>query len=608
MFIDDGWPMFTGVKKGKHPCNVCAKRKVKCDRLIPCTNCVKRGQENECVQASKKGVKEADNNKGLFLFWPTYEYWVVDIGLLKFQYYEPTAQFEDFPSRSEEMELVLKFVNVTQSYKLLDYSMERLGSLYFGCLADISEIYVRLEDYWQRRDDDIRPNIDECYWDILLWTLFTQAIYYMTPDNLRSIFPEEEVRQLLGQDSAVWTESLQLAFLQSFTRCVITQLYKANFMAHPDIRVVQIFLILCNTTFSISNSLLSNSLLIECFHIAKMFHVDDFRPLINDSTAMRLTKLTCEKLWYRLCALDYLQTCPQRSINFHCEISSLLQHAAYLEDLPNTDIYESEDHFEVLYWKLLSLDRDLEQYSKSMSKPPLKTLDAIKRQTEIFYVKITNSSEEQSFNSDIEKFLANLILKSVCWKLYKMYFIFYDTSNALALMLHYTQSLISLLVNNVNVKKNAYFNKHPLVLCFLSKVATFYAFANIMIPSIEVEQILSDLKELLANFPSIFGTKVENLKYLVDRFDELATLWKKVRMIDTNNSLKHPVTKVLKNDVKRIYELSHRRPSLIRGAGLLRSKPLLYDEDFSDENEESEDYKTIVSEFEEDFNIDNIVT
>lgn len=599
--------MLTGLKKAKHPCSVCARRKVKCDRLIPCTNCIKRGQENECVQASKD-AKETNNSEQLFKIWPTYEYWVIEIGLLKFEHSDPATQSEEYGSILSETQLMMDLVNVTQSYKLLDYSMEKLGSLYFGCLADIGEIYVRLEDYWQRRDGDVQSNIDECYWDALLWAIFTQSIYYMTPSKFSDIFPEEQVRKTLGQESPNLTESLQSTFLEAFMRCVITQLYSANFMAHPDIRIVQIYLVLSNTTFPFTNSLLNNSLLVQCFHVVKMFRVDDFRPLINDSTAMRLTKLTCEKIWYQLCSSDYLQSSPQRSLSFHSEISSLLQHAAYLEDLTSIDVYESEDHFEVLYWKLLSLDRDLEQYSTSTSKPPLRTLDAVQRQTEIFHVKLSNSLEEGSFNSELEKFLATFLLRSVCWRLYEMYFIYYNTSESMSTTLHHAQSLISLLVNNVNAKKNEFFNRHPLVLRSLSRVTTFYAFANTIIQDVEIEQILADLKELILHLSPVFGPKSENLKFLVDRFEAFKILWEKVRTIDSTNSLQHPVVKIMKNDVERIYQLSHRRPPLIRGAGLLRSKQLFYNEDGVDDNGESRDFKVIVSNFESEFNIDSIIT
>ncbi|CAR25751.1 hypothetical protein ZYGR_0A03200 [Zygosaccharomyces rouxii] len=596
--------MEIGLKKSKHPCGVCARRKVKCDRLIPCTNCIKRGQENECVDTGKRDAEKKDYNSELIKFWHTYEYYVLDVGLFKLQLTDSNGKLEDFSSRWGDVQSIMDLVDLDQSFQLLDYSMERLGPLFFGCLSDIGEIYVKLDDYWGRRDEGVPSNLDECYWDALLWAIFTMAVYYMTPEKLATVFSEDQLQKWVGQES----KNTQLNLLPAFTECTIMQLYNANFMANPDIKLIQIYLILCNTNFNWSNTHLSSTLLILCLHVAKMFHIDDFRSLINDSTAMKLSKLTCEKLWYRLCTYDYLQSSPQRSISCHGEISSLLQHAAYLEDLPNTDVNQSEDNFEVLYWKLISLDRDLDQYLASPTKPPLKTLDAIQRQTEIFQTKISNMVEEESFSSAFEKFLAIFLLRSVCWKLHKMYFIFYDTSDSLTASIHHAKSLIALLVNNVRAKKRIFFNKHPIVLMTFSRVASFYAFANIFMQKLTVEEIHADLKELLAHLPPTFGYKLENLTYLVDRLDQLKSIWEKIILIDSKNPFQHPIMLILKNDVERIYQILQRGPSLIRGTGLQSPKRLFQDDYEFNMDDNNKEIALIVIEFEKKFDIGGILT
>ncbi|GAV51750.1 hypothetical protein ZYGR_0AF02210 [Zygosaccharomyces rouxii] len=596
--------MEIGLKKSRHPCGVCARRKVKCDRLIPCTNCIKRGQENECVETGKRDAEKKNYNSELINFWHTYEYYVVDVGLFKLQLTDSSVKLDDFGLRWRDVQSIIDLVDLDQSFQLLDYAMERLGPLYFGCLSDIGELYVKLDDYWGRKDEGVPSNLDECYWDALLWAIFTMAVYYMPPEKLATVFPEDQLGKWISQES----KNTQLNLLPIFTECTIMQLYNANFLANPDIKLIQIYLILCNTNFNWSNTHLSNNLLMQCLHVAKMFHVDDFRSLISDSTAMKLIKLTCEKLWYRLCTCDYLHSNPQRSINCHGEISSLLQHAAYLEDLPNTDVNQSEDHFEVLYWKLISLDRDLDQYLRFPTKPPLKTLDAIQRQTENFQTKITNMVEEESFSSEFEKFLATFLLRSVCWKLHKMFFIFYDTSDSLTASIHHAKSLIALLVNNVKTRKRIFFNKHPIVLMSLSRVASFYAFANIFMKKQSVEEIHEDLKELLVHLPPTFGYKLEHLKYLVDRLDQLKSVWEKIILMDSKNPFQHPIMLVLKNDVERIYQILQRRPSLVRGASSQSSRRLFQDDSQIDINEDNKEISLIVTDFEKNFDIDDILT
>lgn len=596
--------METGLKKSKHPCGVCARRKVKCDRLIPCTNCIKRGQENQCVETGKRDAVKKDHELELIKFWNIYEYYLLDIGLFKLRLPDPNRKLSDFNLRWTDVQTIMDLVDLDQSFQLLDYSMERLGSLYFGCLSDIGEIYVKLDDYWQRRDEAIPSNIDEYYWDALLWAIFTLSIYYMTPEKFANVFPEDQVQDRVGQQPI----DIQLSLLHAFTRCTITQLYNADFMENPDIRIVQIYLILCNTTLNWSNIQLGNTLLVQSLHIAKMFHVDDFRPLLNDSTSMKLTKLTCEKLWYRLCSSDYLHSSPQRSISYHREISSLLQHAAYLEDLPNTDVNQSEDLFEVLYWKLISLDRDLDQYLASVAKPPLKTLDAIQRQTEIFQTKISNIVDEEAFNSNFEKFISIFLLRSVCWKLYKMYFIFYQTSDSLTTSIYHCKSLIALLVNNVRSKRKTLFNRYPLILRSLARIVPFYAFANIFINNANIEEIYVDLKELLAHLPSTFEHNLENLKYMVDRFDQLKIVWERIRLLNSKDPFQHPIMLILKNDVERVYQVLQMRPPLIKGAGLQRSKRYFQDDLDHGIQDNNREIQLIITDFARKFSIDSIFT
>lgn len=603
----------SGIHKSQHPCPVCAKRKVKCDRLIPCSNCVKRGFEKECVQRSN-GVQSgaADPITGLLRFWQNYEYWITNIGLYKCQDNDLRGGSFDLNENLDECEYWCNFLTREQSFQLLDFSMERLGALYFGCISDISELYLALEEYWQRRDEEngdlLVFSIDDHYWDAVLWSIFSLAVYYMPLERLNTILTTKPVHRLFAlddQESGTWTEALQSSLVQCFNDCTITQLYKTNFFANPDIRLIQVYLILSNTTYPQQHISSSDSLLLHCFHVAKIKHVNDFKPLVNDSTSLRIAKITCEKIWYQLCTCDYLQSGPNKPVVFHTEMSSLMQHAAYLEDLPNIDVYQSEDYFEVLYWKILSLDRDLDQYLTKQSKPPLKTLDAIQRQTEIFNQKIASPEETPSLSSDFAKFLVSFLLQTICWKLNKMYFIYYDVPDGLIKSVYHAKSLIALVVRNIKRRKDSLFNKHPIVLRSFSRIAPFYAFYQIFAHSPEIESLNLDIKEVLQYFPNVLESQLINLHFLLSRFESLKKLWESVKVVDAKDLLMHPVLRILQNDVDVISRRLSIRPSLIRGVAPIMSTRTVGLEE--DEGKESQSFRLLVAEFEAQHAIDYII-
>ncbi|QLG72440.1 hypothetical protein HG535_0D01480 [Zygotorulaspora mrakii] len=608
-------------KRSAHPCPICAKRKVKCDRLIPCTNCVKRGQEKECIEANRKSELETNSYLSftkILQLWQKYEYWIMDIGLLKTDNTKVADNFVDVSDDLQECKYWMTFLKRDQSFKLLDYSMERLGALYFGCFSDIGELYLLLEEYWQRRDmesgnteDPPLFSSDDYYSDTLLWSLFTLTVYYMPLKELRKVIPLPLNHQPLSKsireenDEQKWTEDVKIDIIGAFTECTVSQLYCAKFLSTADVRLVQIYLILANTSFPWTNICLANSMRIICFQISKAFHLNDFKLSMSDSTLLRLTKLNCEKLWYRLCICDYLHSNPNSNICFHTELSSLLQHAAYLEDLPNVDVYQSEQNFEVFFWKIVSLDRDLDQYLTKDIKPPLKTLDAIQRQIEIFNEKHSMEQESNILKSDFEKFLITYLLRMISWKLYKIYFIYHDAANSFDKSIHYAKSLISLIVRNIRQSKKIIFNSHYMVLQSVVRISSFYAFYSLFKQSDAVEELNLDISELISNLPSVFKSKLVNLQYLLSRFSYLRTIWTTVQLKDTSDYLKHPVIEILQNDVDSVSQRFQQFPSLIRNVNSISRKRSF--DDHQSNVIEHNSLRQIISRFESQHPIESAI-
>ncbi|CAI6847752.1 ANM_collapsed_G0043030.mRNA.1.CDS.1 [Saccharomyces cerevisiae] len=468
----------------------------------------------------------------------------------------------------------MNYLQKDQSFQLMNFAMENLGALYFGSIGDISELYLRVEQYWDRRADK-NHSVDGKYWDALIWSVFTMCIYYMPVEKLAEIFSVYPLHEYLGSNKRLnWEDGMQLVMCQNFARCSLFQLKQCDFMAHPDIRLVQAYLILATTTFPYDEPLLANSLLTQCIHTFKNFHVDDFRPLLNDDPVESIAKVTLGRIFYRLCGCDYLQSGPRKPIALHTEVSSLLQHAAYLQDLPNVDVYREENSTEVLYWKIISLDRDLDQYLNKSSKPPLKTLDAIRRELDIFQYKVDSLEEDfRSNNSRFQKFIALFQISTVSWKLFKI---------------------------------------HPMVMQTITRVVSFISFYQIFVESAAVKQLLVDLTELTANLPTIFGSKLDKLVYLTERLSKLKLLWDKVQLLDSGDSFYHPVFKILQNDIKIIELKNDEMFSLIKGLGSLvplnklRQESLLEEED--ENNTEPSDFRTIVEEFQSEYNISEILS
>ncbi|CAD6642724.1 BAG_1a_G0041400.mRNA.1.CDS.1 [Saccharomyces cerevisiae] len=600
--------------KSKHPCSVCSRRKVKCDRMIPCGNCRKRGQDPECMKSAK--LITASSSKeylpDLLLFWQNYEYWITNIGLYKTKQRDLTRTPAKLDTDTGECMFWMNYLQKDQSFQLMNFAMENLGALYFGSIGDISELYLRVEQYWDRRADK-NHSVDGKYWDALIWSVFTMCIYYMPVEKLAEIFSVYPLHEYLGSNKRLnWEDGMQLVMCQNFARCSLFQLKQCDFMAHPDIRLVQAYLILATTTFPYDEPLLANSLLTQCIHTFKNFHVDDFRPLLNDDPVESIAKVTLGRIFYRLCGCDYLQSGPRKPIALHTEVSSLLQHAAYLQDLPNVDVYREENSTEVLYWKIISLDRDLDQYLNKSSKPPLKTLDAIRRELDIFQYKVDSLEEDfRSNNSRFQKFIALFQISTVSWKLFKMYLIYYDTADSLLKVIHYSKVIISLIVNNFHAKSE-FFNRHPMVMQTITRVVSFISFYQIFVESAAVKELLVDLTELTANLPTIFGSKLDKLGYLTERLSKLKLLWDKVQLLDSGDSFYHPVFKILQNDIKIIELKNDEMFSLIKGLGSLvplnklRQESLLEEED--ENNTEPSDFRTIVEEFQSEYNISDILS
>lgn len=619
-----------GRHRSRQVCSVCSKKKIKCDRLVPCGNCSKKGLEQECLDSAKHDsegqpaeYRNSSQDSKMYLssvlqFWQGYESHILDIGLFKTKKFATTSTIEDTRADLDETEFLVQTISIETAYKLLEFSISKLGALYFGCIADIGELYQILDGYTHRRkvSKDDESNFftsDDYYWDSVILSIFTLSVYYMDPEQLSTLFSVEQFNSIYNwtssSDNYEWDENLQTELYNEFLKCTISRLTSANYMSHPDIRLLQVYIILSSTTFTTSYSTLADGLLVHCFHVAKLFSVNILKSSVNDATLILLTMITTEKIWYRLCICDYLQSGPNKVISFHNEISSLLQQSINHNEFPDMDANESDISFDLLFWKLISLDRDIDHYLAKESRPPLKTLDAIKRQLSMLHDQIKELEETESSNLQFEIFLLIFLLNSVYWKQYKMYFIYYDTSDSFEKSIFYTEALIRMVVHNF--KNRPLFNKHPLVLRIYSRICPFYAYYQVFSFSKSLYDINLDLNEVITSLSSLFRPISKKLILLIERLNKLKLLWDKIQISDSVNTLRHPIISILQNDINWVKQYNSRLPSLIPGTLALSPQKRVSESSFHEEDEawqrESESFKLIITEFEAGYRIDEIL-
>ncbi|CCD26497.1 Cep3p NDAI_0H03240 [Naumovozyma dairenensis CBS 421] len=621
-------------KKTTYACSVCKRKKTKCDKLIPCTSCVQKGLEAECLTSatanytSKLGERSSEYLPTLLELWQSYEYWIMDIGLLKTKNINTLKKTVDMIADLNECDFWMKLLNMEASFKLLNFAMEQLGALHFGCLGELADLYPQLEHYWRRREEaeesetHIFLTSDNYYSNALLWAFFTISVYYMPLDQLAKLFDSKSVCKWLEVNPLdEWTEQLSYELFRGFTNTTIMQLNKAKFMMYPDIRLLQTYIILNSTSFTFSDHILVDSLIIQCMNVAKLFSIDFYKPFNDDDEATEISKNRFAKIWYLLCIADYLQSGPSKLISFHSEIPSLFLQPSFFEFNSSTDIFHEDSNFELMCWKIISLDRDIDKYLNQVAKPRMGTLDNIRKELAKVEKQISlKQKKEKTSRSTLEKFITTFLINSVFWKIHKAYLVYYQVEQSLSVSIHYTKTLIALLVKNVT-EGNSIFNKHPYVFRIISRIAPFYEFYSIFQQTDQILQIKADLNELISTFSLMFGEKINNLLFILDRLHGLEILWTRVQVIGSGLTAIHPVFKILQNDMKFINRYNRRVPMVIKGTGNIAPRNRYntgedesiknFDEDeanFKVAALETEEFKMIVSTFENEYNIDNLIT
>ncbi|KAK5781090.1 Cep3p PWA37_002013 [Arxiozyma heterogenica] len=619
------------MERTKLACHFCTVKKVKCDRLIPCGTCIRKGLERECIESSLEILSQStiirnkDDITNIMPIWQSYEYWIINIGLMKTRNMSSSSTIMSLEQELNVSEFWINYLQEKNSFDLLNFAIENLGTLFFSSVGDINDLFIQLEQYWRRKRHHEQENgkgsstPEDYYWDALLWAIFTLSLYYASIDQLNEILDPKPIFNWLEIDiQDKWSETLQLTVYEGFLKCCLVLLKRTNYMMFPNVKLIQIFLILYNTTISLNLPSLTNNLVIQSIQLFKMFNLTTFKQYITDDTAMGLSKQVFSKMWYRLCFIDYFQSSPLKCIECHSEIPSLFQSASSYAAL-GMNIYQNNDTFELVCWKICSIDRDIEKTSDSTQRPLLKTIDAAKRELEKLNnsIKKLTKTKEKTTNSLFEEFILKFLETSVRWKMERLYLIYYQTSSSLDMFIFYTRSIIYQLVDNIN-RGFFLFNKFPYVLNIVSRIIGFLIFYNIFEPRPDMIQLADDMKELITVLPIIFGDSINRLGIIISRLESLGILWDKVQIIESKKGIIHPIFKIFQDDIRLISRFTYKKPLLIKSVTEIGERLLLSNKEFdsvfsnSEEDEADEfavyeEFKTIIQAFQQEHNILEVI-
>ncbi|OEJ88580.1 Centromere DNA-binding protein complex CBF3 subunit B [Hanseniaspora osmophila] len=536
-------------------CVRCVRKKIKCDRIIPCSNCVKRGLEDECVlpsetalSAGEMAIKESFELQILNVMHQ-WDYWVVQQGFCNGLLLPCKVYTLDY-SKENWHPGVIKLIDLEISARLLTHSVESIGCLYLNFFPDIQELFSKFDTFLSVGDSKT-SNIGDLMNEALLWSLLTLAMYYLDNSVLKELGLPNELQELS-------TNKLYCEFL-AYTIELIQKIQH-----YPDVRIVQMFLILSNTFIRYEFPLFYNHFLTNVLQISQILNLNTcFKTGSGSSTTSMLIKNVSDRMWYKLLYWDYKTESFNRPISLHSSLfTSLLRHAAFLKS-QNPEKYVREDSLELLQWKITSLERDLDQYTHK--KPSLKTLEVIRRELEILQVKSSQIKRLQFPESENEKFdlfVINLTIFSTHWKLLQMVIVFYyQDVFSLNELFEYSNLILQ------TIERETKFIKHPMVLRILALLGSFHGFFYVFNKNQENHLLFKKIRELLKSLNFAKTEKYQALLALLTRFSELKNMFQTRALTDTELVQSVPIV-ILENDIKILTNQAENRiPNVLEDVG-----------------------------------------
>lgn len=304
-------------------CQQCYKRKVKCDRVIPCGNCVRRKLASECSREAVI-VKNAILNNDSYAVRKARRVRSPDVldeqamdsynasiqflsqGYVSLESYLLTKGQEtdhDWIKYSNELDILLKKFTKDLSESIVIFGCKNITFIHNGINSTLF-----LEEHTIFWDEQV-PNDTQClnylspsrfqqqqprdyyFWMALYYAVLCTSVYFG--------------HDQLMIDSVLTTSNNEIESIpRVLFRASFDCLHRADFMNFPDLRAVQVYCILSTCFHGFAGVHLHNCLLGSVIYTARYLRLDQITD--NDNEELEYEKEVGKRLWFTLCIIDWM--------------------------------------------------------------------------------------------------------------------------------------------------------------------------------------------------------------------------------------------------------------------------------------------------------------
>ncbi|CAK7905651.1 hypothetical protein CAAN1_29S00958 [[Candida] anglica] len=322
------------IRRSQRPpksCFQCSKRRVKCNKEIPCDTCIRRGKPDLCyrervmvggevlnkeehelerLQIENKLLRERAKN--LELAFDRSKFAEQNQAVVKKNidlysnsihvatHYFDTRNIKGFIAFDKKSYIKLSTVITRDvSTKLVNFHLEKL--LFFHLSIQSETFQQEHSDFWNDASNpkhitlEIDRTLDEYLWCAIWYAVLSGSFFTL----------DEQLEKDLGMNEE---EAFELARLASTAS--LECLHRGQFLRYPNIRSVQAFCILALCFHGFSGVHLQNTLLSAIIYVAKVLNLHCLVP-------EKMTVLDYElgsRMWWVLVIIDWLEVYNRDSL------------------------------------------------------------------------------------------------------------------------------------------------------------------------------------------------------------------------------------------------------------------------------------------------------
>ncbi|KAG7886869.1 hypothetical protein KL938_000522 [Ogataea parapolymorpha] len=318
-------------------CIPCTIRKVKCDKTIPCKNCIKRKTTHECrrrnlVPSPELPESNTDTESNLFnnrqIVHYLYSLKLLTYGRAQIKGLVPVddlLKYNRWDQYMNQFPTLINKLTPALSRKICECACNYTTFIHQGV---VNELFLKDHDnFWEvhvsknpaclnhtsNNTLKTKSSKDYYYWMSLLYANLSTGMY----------FGVHEI-----QSDLTYTEAELSEFSAIFFRASLDCLFRAGALEHADVRCIQVFCVLSMCLHALGSTYLHKSLLRISVEAAKNLGLDQLQP----DNAPDYQSEVLKRLFYSLMIIDSLSNYPKRYIaDFSTPLPSIISSDVLLE-------------------------------------------------------------------------------------------------------------------------------------------------------------------------------------------------------------------------------------------------------------------------------------